>query len=111
VPALEAALHRRTHNLHLLQRKEAASLATKAASANSSSSAAAMAAVGMKEQQQQRRVQAHEQVRRLVGKAIRLFAEIDDWDAREPVGMGEEVPGFLEGFLEEVLVRVEAEDE
>lgn len=36
---------------------------------------------------------------------------MDRLDVREPVGMGGEIGGFLEGFLEEVLVRVEAEDE
>jgi len=60
---------------------------------------------------QQRRLQAHEHIKRLVAKAGRVFAEIDRWDGEEPVGMGEEVQGFLEGFLEEVLVRVETVEE
>lgn len=55
--------------------------------------------------------QGHESVRRLVGRAIRLMSEIDEYDARSPVGMGGGVEGFLEGFLEEVLVRVEAVEE
>lgn len=59
----------------------------------------------------QKQHQGHENVRRLVGRAIRLMSEIDDADARSPVGMGGGVEGFLEGFLEEVLVRVEAVEE
>lgn len=110
VPALEAALHRREHSLSLMQRREASASASASGRASSSSSEAAKAKARAKELQQ-RRMQAHEQLRRLVGKAVRLFAEIDEWDCAAPVGMGDEVPGFLEGFLEEVLVRVEAEDE
>jgi serine/threonine-protein kinase 24/25/MST4 len=55
--------------------------------------------------------QGHENVRRLVGRAIRLMSEVDDADMRAPVGMGGGIEGFLEGFLEEVLVRVEAVEE
>jgi len=50
-------------------------------------------------------------VKRIVGELGRLFEELDHWDGRSEVGMGGEVGGFLEGWLEEVLVRVEAEDE
>ncbi|KAK8256527.1 STE/STE20/YSK protein kinase [Phyllosticta capitalensis] len=98
IPALEAALHRRTYNYNTLQKRESAkgSAAGTPASSNNSSSSS---------------IDVHEHIRRLVGKAARIFAEIDAWDARAPVGMGEDVQGFLEGFLEEVLVRVEAEDE
>jgi serine/threonine-protein kinase 24/25/MST4 len=45
------------------------------------------------------------------------MGEIDEWDARAPVSMLDgvsregDVGGFLEGFLEEVLVRVEAVEE
>jgi len=46
-----------------------------------------------------------------VYKAANVFKEIEEWDRAAPVGMGREVSGFLEGFLEEVLVRVEAEEE
>lgn len=53
--------------------------------------------------------EAHENIRRLVGRVIRIVGEIDDLDGRYSVGMGEGVEGFLEGFLEEVLVRVEEE--
>ena len=40
-----------------------------------------------------------------------MFSEIEKWDDEAPVGMGGGVNAFLEGFLEEVLVRVEAEEE
>jgi serine/threonine-protein kinase 24/25/MST4 len=58
-----------------------------------------------------RRWEAHEQIRRLVAKTKKCFEELDRLDMENPVGMGGEIGGFLEGFLEEVLVRVEAEDE
>ena len=54
--------------------------------------------------------QTHEQIRKCMIKVSRLFREIDHWDGVAPVGMGEGVEGLLEGFLEEVLCRVEAED-
>lgn len=54
--------------------------------------------------------QAHEQIRKLVYKAGKIFRDIDHWDAVAGVGMGDGVQGFLEGWLEEVLCRVEAED-
>ena len=89
LPALEAALHRRTYMLKELTK----SRPTSAAAA----------------ELQQRRTHAHEKVRKLVVKAAGVFAEIQKWDEATPVGMGGEVTEFLEGFLEEVLVRVEAE--
>ncbi len=91
IPALEAALHRRTYML-----KEA--LKTKPAT---------QAAAEM----QQRRHQGHERIRKLVVKAAGVFSEIQKWDQETPVGMGGEVNDFLEGFLEEILVRVEAADD
>ncbi|EON64976.1 STE/STE20/YSK protein kinase [Coniosporium apollinis CBS 100218] len=99
LPALEAALYRRTKNLNAVQKSSSLS--------NASSSSRHPADRDL----QHRRAQAHENVRRLVAKATKIFAEIDHWDNQQPVGMGDEVQGFLEGFLEEVLVRVEAEDE
>lgn len=39
------------------------------------------------------------------------FKELDQWDEKGEVGMGGEVAGFLEGFLEEILVRVEPADD
>jgi serine/threonine-protein kinase 24/25/MST4 len=56
------------------------------------------------------RAPAHEQIRALVVKAAGVFNEIQRIDEQNPVGMGGEVTDFLEGFLEEILFRVEAAD-
>jgi serine/threonine-protein kinase 24/25/MST4 len=60
---------------------------------------------------QQRAEVAHEKVRKLVYKLAHVCKEIDHYDKAEPVGMGREVGSFLEGLLEEILVRVEPLDE
>ena len=96
VPALEAALQRRTYNLNALL-----SHTGKASTVNGK--AADDLAV--------KRQYVHDKLKKLVIKAAGVFAEIERWDNDAPVGMGGEVNAFLEGFLEEVLVRVEAEDE
>lgn len=44
-------------------------------------------------------------------KIANQFKEIDRLDREERVGMGKEVDVFLEGLLEEVLVRVEPLEE
>ncbi|KAL7268632.1 Serine/threonine-protein kinase PAK 6 [Rhizina undulata] len=93
LPALEAALQRRTYHLQSAVRK-----------AQQSGSVTAHNKV-------QEKQQAHDKLKRLVIKAASLIREIEELDKNAPVGMGGEVNGFLEGFLEEVLVRVEAEDD
>lgn len=93
IPALEAALRRRAHNLSTQQ------------------NAASRSRSNRTSERTQTQAHVHENVHRLVHQAIQLFADIDRWDNQAPVGMGSEVAGFLEGFLEEILVRVEAEDE
>ncbi|KID72685.1 Serine/threonine-protein kinase svkA [Metarhizium brunneum] len=60
---------------------------------------------------QQRAEAAHEKIRKLVYKLAYVCKEIDQCDKAEPVGMGREVGNFLEGLLEEILVRVEPLDE
>ena len=60
---------------------------------------------------QQRAEAAHEKLRKLVYKLANVCKEIDHWDKQEPVGMGKDVDIFLEGLLEEILVRVEPADE
>ncbi|KAK3309793.1 kinase-like domain-containing protein [Chaetomium strumarium] len=61
---------------------------------------------------QQRAEAAHEKIRKLVYKLAHVCKEIDHYDKQEPVGgMGKEVGTFLEGLLEEILVRVEPLDE
>ncbi|KAI5300955.1 putative protein serine/threonine kinase [Ascosphaera atra] len=87
LPALEASLHRRTQNLNSLSRLVKGQADVVA-----------------------RKQYAHDKVRRLVVKAATLLREIERWDDQEPVGMGAEVESFLEGFLEEILVRVEPVD-
>lgn len=93
VPALEAALLRRTYTLNTTLRH--APVADRAAG----------------QELVQKRQHAHEKLKKLVIKAAGVFSEIERWDNEAPVGMGGDVHAFLEGFLEEVLVRVEAEDE
>ena len=89
VPALEAALQRRSYSLNLLIQS------------NRDTSNQDII---------QRRQFVHDKLKRLVVKAAGVFSEIEKWDNEAPVGMGGDVNAFLEGFLEEVLVRVEAED-
>lgn len=101
IPALEAALHRRSYQLSLL---------SKAAQNSGTTSSASASTPTLSSQDLLLKRQAHEQIKRLVGKAARLMHDIDHWDNVAPVGVGEGVEGFLEGFLEEVLCRVEAED-
>ncbi|MCJ1247505.1 putative protein serine/threonine kinase [Trapelia coarctata] len=58
-----------------------------------------------------KRQMIHDKIQKLVFKAAGVFAEIEKLDSEAPVGMGGGVDSFLEGLLEEILVRVEAEDE
>ena len=95
VPALEAALQRRTYSLNA---------ALSRASTKTENNAVA-------DELGRQRQFAHEKVKRLIIKAAGVFSEIEKWDNEAPVGMGGDVNAFLEGFLEEILVRVEAEDE
>lgn len=60
---------------------------------------------------QQRAEAAHDRIRHLVYKLAHVCKEIDHYDKAEPVGMGRDVGMFLEGLLEEILVRVEPFDE
>jgi serine/threonine-protein kinase 24/25/MST4 len=96
LPALEAALQRRAFHLNSTLRN--------------SQNASPGSAAAISDEDQQRLQKSHERVRKLVIKAAGIFKEIEHYDATGPVGMGGEVNGFLEGFLEEVLVRVEAEE-
>ena len=98
VPALEAALSRRTYHLNLLNKQEAASAQT-------------MRDPDTYLRRKKDRQECHDNVRRLVEQLTDQFKELDRWDEKGEVGMGGEVAGFLEGFLEEILVRVEPADD
>lgn len=91
IPALESALHRRNYSAREQSKLKPASAAAA--------------------ELQARKQHAHEKIRKLVVKAAGVFNEIEKWDNEAPVGMGGEVNSFLEGFLEEILVRVEAADD
>jgi serine/threonine-protein kinase 24/25/MST4 len=95
LPALEMALQRRTYHLNSLLR------ANQASSASNSTT----------QQQDHQRQRVNEKLKRLVIKAAGIFKEIEQWDNQAPVDMGGAVNGFLEGFLEEILVRVEPVDD
>lgn len=99
IPALESALHRRSYQLSLLTKQHNATLPTL------SSTAAAQADRELAERRAQ-----HDLIKKYMSKACKLFKDIDYLDSVAPVGMGDGVEGLLEGFLEEVLCRVEAED-
>lgn len=107
IPALEAALHRRSYQFSLLQKQYNLSQASRGSASTAAAAAEGRTAVpadlALKRQ-------AHDQIRKCMSKVAKLFAEIDRWDCEAPVGMGDGVEGLLEGFLEEVLCRVEAED-
>ncbi|KAK5681545.1 Serine/threonine-protein kinase PAK 6 [Elasticomyces elasticus] len=106
IPALEAVLHRRSYQLSLLQKQLSASQASRTSN-GSTNETAQQSAVS---QDMLLKRQTHDQIRKCMSKVAKLFREIDHWDGVAPVGMGEGVEGMLEGFLEEVLCRVEPED-
>ena len=93
LPALEAALHRRSYSLE------------RAIQPPRSSNAQAAVEEAKKKQYY------HEKLKKQVIKAAGILNEIDKLDRQAPVGMGGGVPAFLEGFLEEILVRVDMEEE
>ncbi|KAI1203974.1 kinase-like domain-containing protein [Nemania serpens] len=87
-PALEEALKRRQIRLQQLYRNER-----------------------VVTPQRQRAEAAHDKIRKHVYKLANVCKELDRLDKAEPVGMGKDVGTFLEGLLEEILVRVEPLDE
>ncbi|PYH43390.1 putative Ste20-like serine/threonine protein kinase [Aspergillus saccharolyticus JOP 1030-1] len=93
LPALEAAIRRRARRLELLTRISAGDSSTDAY------------------KRQSRQYHAHEMMESLVGDLCGMFARLEHWDNEAPVGMGAQVSSFLEGFLEEILVRIEPSDE
>lgn len=99
IPALEAALHRRTYQLSLLSKQH-----------NTSVSALSQQAALQAERDLAEKKAQHDLIRKSMAKVCKLFKDIDYLDSASQVGMGDGVDGMLEGFLEEVLCRVEAED-
>ncbi|KAL4954614.1 kinase-like domain-containing protein [Aspergillus filifer] len=60
---------------------------------------------------QSRREHAQEMIESLSNDLAGILTRIERWDNDAPVGMGAGIPSFLEGFLEEILVRIEPGDE
>lgn len=92
LPALQAAVQRRAHDLNEQHRR---------------ASAAAPHALASRAAQ----LHAQEQIRLGAVELAAAFARIERWDRSAPAGKGAgDEPGWVECFLEEVLLRVEAED-
>lgn len=107
-PALEEALKRRQARLQQAFRSgQGLGQGQQASQAQAQAQGGAAAALA----RQQRAEASHEKLRKLVYKLAHVCKEIDHYDKAEPVGMGREVGSFLEGLLEEILVRVEPLDE
>lgn len=112
-PALEEALKRRQIRLQQVYRSSASST-SKPNNENNRTGSGNFSGVGSPlalTPKQQRAEAAHEKIRKLVYKLAHVCKEIDHYDKAEPVGMGKDVGTFLEGLLEEILVRVEPLDE
>ena len=117
IPALEASLHRRTY--HLNRPLPSASNPNTATNTNGTNltdpkltkPTPTTADAQAQAQLQHTRQRAHDKIKKLVIKAAGIFRDIEEWDRQYPVGMGGEINGFLEGFLEEMLVRIDAEEE
>ncbi|KUI58097.1 Serine/threonine-protein kinase svkA [Cytospora mali] len=103
-PALEEALKRRQIRLQQLY-------PGRASNGSSVSGSSGLGGPTAPTPKQQRAEAAHEKIRKLVYKLAHVCKEIDHFDKAEPVGMGKDVGTFLEGLLEEILVRVEPLDE
>jgi len=104
LPAFQAAVNRRQAQLSKLHRQSAI------LSMSSTSSGGDSFATDILEQKR-REMESQEHIRKLVSQAKRLFDTIDKWDAMAPVGMGDGVETFLEGWLDEVLRRCEVDEE
>lgn len=104
LPALDSSLRRRTHMLRAATSQPSTQSSTSSTSSNGSTAV-------LSPQQQRRLLDTHDKLRKLVIRAASTFQEIQRLDDEAPVGMGGGVKEFLEGFLEEILVRVEAGDE
>ncbi|KAL6716282.1 Serine/threonine-protein kinase PAK 6 [Lecanora helva] len=100
VPALNAAVNRRQHAMQALLR----SYEENARTANQAERAAL-------EHENRILKEDFRKLRKRVDKVAGVLGEIQDLDKGANVGMGGGVKDFLEGFLEEVLVRIEVDQE
>ncbi|GAB1203873.1 hypothetical protein APSETT445_002514 [Aspergillus pseudonomiae] len=96
LPALKAAVRRRSRRLELLSRNPSAE-----------NGHTRMETYEL----QSNREYVQQMMESLVNDLGGIFTRIERWDNEAPVGMGADVSSFLEGFLEEVLVRIEPADE
>lgn len=110
-PALEEALKRRQIRLQQVYRSPSTSSPGNPNASLSHNAGGAGSFAAVSTPKQQRAEAAHEKIRKLVYKLAHVCKEIDHYDKAEPVGMGKDVGTFLEGLLEEILVRVEPLDE
>lgn len=92
VPALRTAVRRRREQVDLISRQ---------AMAHSGENPDKLAEIKGARQYVQVKIES------LVDDLVHSFTRIDNWDNESPVGMGSGVVSFLEGFLEEILVRIE----
>lgn len=93
VPALKAAIRRRSRRMDRLRRNVGNERSSEVIDLH------------------ERREYAHDMIESLVSDISGMFTRIERLDQEAPVGMGADVSSFLEGFLEEVLVRIEPADE
>ncbi|KAE8351603.1 kinase-like domain-containing protein [Aspergillus coremiiformis] len=96
LPALKAAIRRRARRLELLSRNPGVE-----------NGQTRMETYEL----QSNRDYVQQMMESLVNDLGGIFTRVERWDHEAPVGMGAEVSSFLEGFLEEVLVRIEPADE
>lgn len=94
VPALRAAIRRRARRVDVLRLN---------ASGNERN--------GDVMEMYHRAKYVQETMERFISEAVVLFTRLERWDNQSPVGMSSNVDSFLEGFLEEILVRIEPADE
>ena len=108
IPALQACLHRRTYSINDVIQKHRDIQERKRSDASNASHPSLNEA-------DKKQKAMHDKMVKHVTKLAGVLSEIDHLDkeviANGEVGMGGGVEVFLEAFLEEVLVRVEPEDE
>ncbi|KAL4974199.1 kinase-like domain-containing protein [Aspergillus desertorum] len=96
LPALKEAVHRRARCVGIATRSTIAH--------NGESLKAAL-------ELQSRREHAQEMIESLSNDLASVLTRIESWDNDAPVGLGAGIHSFLEGFLEEILIRIEPGDE